>query len=232
MISADDETIESYYQYALEGRIEAAERPAIVAFLMELIVRKTRKMIESHGIDHFHYFGIPNDTYQQHSDLLRRTDYEIAFCLIENANIPEKVLSDFATDYAFFLFWQGRYFDCLAKCQNVLVRDPNNFICNFIKSALVEMCLINETPDNYKVALLNYQKSQIDLCDEKALNIDKMLFEKVREGIEHNYNALPADAKLLSFDIVPNDSKTAQQQFPDWTEEYEFYLSVSSAPAN
>lgn len=224
MLSADDNTIESYYKYASEGRIEATERLAVVSFLMELIVLKTRKMIDAQSVNPFHFFGVPQDQYIQHADLLKRTDFEIGNCLKENVCLPDRALVDFGTDYAFFLFWQGSYFDCLAKCQNVLDRDPNNFLCNFIKAAIVEMCLINKTSDEYKVALVNYQKSLISKCDNKDICINEDIFITVLKIINGRYNIFPEEAKAICFDLVPNYLEDAKKAFPNWTEEHHFYM--------
>ena len=221
---ADDAALDSYYEYAKTGNIVAYERAAIVAFLLILVRYKRRKLLESNNMSLFHFFGVPTYDYKEYYELLGRTNLEIFNCLTSGESIPSKPLIEFSEDCAFSSFWSGNFFESLRHCENALSRDENSFMCNFIKAAIVEVCLLNKTPESFKIQLLNYQKELIDRCDEKELNFHKGIYEKVLEIANKNFALLKKDYYDIKFRLAPETFEETKELVPEWTEEHDFYL--------
>ena len=219
----DDATMESYYQQALSGNIVANEHMAIVAFLLLLIRYKKKKILEN-NMTPFAFFSVPKDDFKKYFELLERTNWEIYESLNDNENIPDQPLVEFSEDCAFMHFWSNNFFESLRACENVLQRDENSFICNFIKASIIELCYINKTNIGFKIQLANYQKSLINKCDESHLNFNEQIYHKVIEIIDANYKTLDEQYHNINFTLAPDTFEETQALISEWTEEHDFCL--------
>ncbi len=226
--SHDEQVMEKYYELALKDEFVASSHGHIVAFLLMLTRYKFEKLFVKNNITVEYFLGLnnfnENNEYWKFGDLLERTNFEIAFWLVEDDNVDDKTLVEFSEMHAYYLFCIGDYFNSIRICGNALFRDPNNTLCNFIKASLIDLCYINKTPIKYKIALVNYQKNLIDKCDPTKIFFDKSIYYTVYDEIDKKYKQIPEEGKCSVFIKVKKDYQETVKQIPEWTQEHDFCL--------
>ena len=224
----DDDAMEHYYETACNDGFEANQHAALAAVLVMLVRYKNRKLCVETNLDPLEFFGlnmINNDNpYWKYYELLERTNFQIAMCLINDEPIPEQPLVEFSEIQAHALFLFGHYLSSLKMCQNALARDSSNTFSNYIKASLIDLCFVNKTPIPYKIALLNYQKNLISICDKTKFPLNIQLFDSVVEIINNNTKDFGETEKHISFTPIGETYDKTKETVPEWTKEHDFYL--------
>ena len=226
--SNDDATMEHYYEVACNDGFEANQHAALVALLVMLVRYKNQKLCVKTNLDPLEFFGltmINNDSqYWKYYELLEMTNFQIAMCLIKNESLPEQPLVEFSEIQAHALFVFGHYLSSLKICQNALARDSTNTFCNYVKASLIDLCFVNRTPISYKIALLNYQKNLISICDKTKFPLNIQLFDSVVEIINNNTKEFGDTEKRVTFTPIGKTYEETNKRIPAWTKEHDFYL--------
>lgn len=224
----DSETMDYYYNAALEDRIQADQYLSIIMLLFMLVRYYHDKLFIKSDVNPISFMGLKNfneeSEYWKYGELLRKTNFMIAYALIHDEEIPDKSLVEFNDTHSIYLFCIGDYFKCLKNCTNSLFRDENNSLSNFIKASLIELCYINRVSDDYGIALLNYQKSLIDKCNDDNPGFDINIYKKVLESINIRVNLLSSVEKSIILTPILETYEETKRVLPDWTEEKDFYL--------
>ena len=226
--SDNPDKMEFYYNTALNDGFEADQHMALVGLLLILVRHYHTKLFAHQQVNPLDFFGLKtfneDSEYWEFYELLKRTNFQIALCLIKDENIPEKPLIEFSEIQAYSLFCYGNYLASLKYCQNAIARDENNSICNFLKACVLDLCYINKSSNLYKIALLNYQKQLIDKCDVSNIGLDKAICLKVVEEIEEKVKLLGIHESQVNFTPVFEKIEKTKEIIPEWTEEHDFYL--------
>ena len=224
----NEECMEVYYNAALNDQFEADQHLALVGLLFMLVRYYHIKLFVRRTVNITDFFNLAKmDTqgeYWKFYELLKRTNWEMAMCLLNNEKLADKPMVEFSEVQAYTYFCFGNYFKCLDVCHNALVRDDKSSICNFIKASILELCFINKTSPEYKIALLNYQKSLIDQCDSSKIGFDIRIYEGVFDEINSYFSFLGENERKLKFTSISESFEKTKELTPAWTEEHDFYL--------
>lgn len=224
----DEEKIKYYYEAALNDHIVANQHGALVALLLMLVRYYNEKLFVKSKVNPFDFFGLAvfneQSEHWKYRELLRKTSLEILMGLINGEDIPQKPLTEFAEIFSHTEFCYCNYFGCLTNCDNAIRRESNNTLCNFLKASIIEICLVNKTPDAYKIALLNYQKSLIDKCDAKKITIDLSIYNEIVKIINERIKDLDSGKEKIQFTLAKENYEKTNEIIKDWTEEHDFYL--------
>lgn len=220
----DKKTIDFYYQAALDDLIESDQYLSIIIILFIFVRYYHEKLFVKNKVNIVEFFGMKkfNDSteYWKYNELLKKTNLMIAKALINDEKIPDKQLIEFNDTYSLYLFCIGDYLSCLKNLNNSLYRDKNNWLSNFIKASLIEICYINIISSDYKIALLNYQKDLIDKCSDINPMFDINIYKKVVEVINKRIDLLSIEEKNIKLTPIMNSFEKPNE----WTEELDFYL--------
>lgn len=220
----DKKTIDFYYQAVLDDLIESDQYLSIIIILFIFVRYYHEKLFVKNKVNIVEFFGMKkfNDSteYWKYNELLKKTNLMIAKALINDEKIPDKQLIEFNDTYSLYLFCIGDYLRCLKNLNNSLYRDKNNWLSNFIKASLIEICYINIISSDYKIALLNYQKDLIDKCSDINPMFDINIYKKVVEVINKRIDLLNIEEKNIKLTPIMNSFEKTNE----WTEELDFYL--------
>lgn len=226
--SDDAETMEYYYNAVLKDEIEANQYGALLALLLMLVRHYNDKLFVGKTIDPSAFFGLNalsiGTEYWKYKELLDKTNFIILMSKIHNENIPNKPLEEFSEIYSHAIFSFGEYLGFLGICENALRINPNNALCNFLKSSIVELCYINKTPIEYKIALLNYKKSLLETYNPEELPFDIKAHNFIFNECDSALSAFGADVSKVNFTPVLETFEKTKEIVPEWTEEHDFCL--------
>ena len=230
----NSERMEFYYNAAVNDLFVADQHMALAGLLLIFVRHYYTKLFVNKVVNPFDFFGLKefsedkklnsNSEHLKFHELLQKTNLEIANCIINGEEIPEKPLIEFKEIQAYTYFCYGKYLECLECCNNALYRDTTNALCNFLKASIMDICYINKTSIVYKIALANYQKELIEKCDPLHLGIDSRIYEQVLEEIDEKISSFGEAEKQVNFSSVFNEFEKTQENISEWTEEHEFYL--------
>ncbi|MGN1327599.1 MAG: LA2681 family HEPN domain-containing protein [Clostridia bacterium] len=214
----DKTKMEFYYKAALEDKIEANNHAELVIFLVVLVRYFYDDLFVSNGINPYLFFNLKeiNKTkeYWAFYELLRKTNLEITYCLINDETIDDKLLVGFSEVQSLFYFISNNYLNCLLTCNNAIYRDRENSLCNFLKASIIEICYINKISSKCKVALLNYQFELIKKCKAEDTPFDKQVFDRVLSDIIERRNNLSENEKnFILNEIIEGDALTTEEKF-------------------
>lgn len=220
--------MEEYYDAALNDEFEAEHYMELVALLLMLVRHYHVKLFVNKQVSPLEFFGIQayneEDDYWKFYELLKRTNFEIALCLINEENIPVVPLIEFSEIQAYTNFCYCNYFASLKCCQNALFREKNNSLCNFLKASILDLCYINKTSNSYKIKLANYQKILIDKSQPFDITLDNNICLNVAADIEERIKLLGPNERQLHFTPILDNLEKTKELIPEWTEEHDFYL--------
>ena len=181
--SNNKETIEFYYEAALNDNVEADQYLSLIVFLFILVKYYYKELFIKNEVNMIDFFGMKkineSSEYWKYYELLKKTNLMVLYGLINNEKIPDQSLIEFNDIYSLYLLCIGDYLRCLKNINNSLFRDKKNWISNFIKALIIEICYINVINFDYKITLLNYQKELIDKCSYVSPNFDISVYKKV-----------------------------------------------------
>lgn len=215
---SDKTKMDFYYQAALEDKIEANIHAELVVFLVILVRYFYDELFVSKDINPYLFFNLKeindNKEYWDFYELLRKTNLEIAYCLIGDETIDDKLLVGFSEVQSLFYFISNNYLSCLLTCNNAIYRDKENSLCNFLKASIIEICYINKISPNIKFALLNYQFELISKCKVDEILFDKLIFNNIFKNIiERREKLSETEKKLILTEYFENDILTNEQKF-------------------
>lgn len=226
--SDDADTMEFYYNAALADKIEATEYGALLALLLMLVRYYNKKIFVDKHPEPLAFFGLnsfsEDSEYWKYKELLNKTSFIVLMCKIHNEKIPDKPLEEFAEMYSQALFSFGNYLAFLSISQNALRINKNNALCNFLKACIVELCYINKTPPQYKIALINYQKSLLEKCKPDELPLETHIYETAVNKVNSMISPGEFDTSKLRLTPVLESFEKTVAVIPEWTEEHDFYL--------
>lgn len=218
---SDKTKMEFYYQSALEDKIEANRHIELVVFLVTLVRYFYDKLFVSKGINPYLFFNLKeindNKEYWDYYELLRKTNLEIAYSLINDETTDDKLLVGFSEVQSLFYFISNNYLSCLLTYNNAIYRDNENSLCNFLKASIIEICYINKISPNTKIALLNYQFELLSKCKADEILFDKRIFNKIFKNVIERRQKLTTSEKEIKLTECFDDSIL--------TDESIFYLS-------
>lgn len=224
----DKETIDFYYKAAMDDLIEADQYLSIITFLFMLVRYYHEELFVKNRVNIIDFFGMKifneSSEYWKYNELLKKTNLMIAKALINNEKIPDQQLIEFNDTYSLYLFYIGDYLRCLKNINNSLFRDKNNWLSNFIKASLIELCYINIITPDYKIALLNYQKNLIDKCSGANPRFDISIYKKVVESINKRIDLLNIEEKNIKLTPIMDSFEKTKEVINAWTKENDFYL--------
>ena len=226
--SNNKETIEFYYEAALNDNVEADQYLSLIVFLFILVKYYHKELFIKNEVNMIDFFGMKkineSSEYWKYYKLLRKTNLMVLYGLINNEEIPDQPLIEFNDTYSFYLLCIGDYLRCLKNLNNSLFRDKNNWISNFIKASIIEICYINAINSDYKIALLNYQKELIDKCVDVSPNFDISIYKKVLESINLREKSLNIQKKNIRLTPLMDSFEKTKEVINEWTEEKDFYF--------
>ncbi len=224
----DKETIDFYYKAAMDDLIETDQYLSIITLLFMLVRYYHEELFVKNRVNIIDFFGMKifnkSSEYWKYNELLKKTNLMIAKALINNEKIPDQQLIEFNDTYSLYLFCIGDYLRCLKNINNSLFRDKNNWLSNFIKASLIELCYINIITPDYKIALLNYQKDLIDKCSDVNPRFDISIYKKVLESINRRIDLLNIEEKNIKLTPIMDSFEKTKEVINEWTEENDFYL--------
>ncbi|MGN1268894.1 MAG: LA2681 family HEPN domain-containing protein [Candidatus Aphodocola sp.] len=207
---SDKTKTEFYYQSALEDKIEANSHIELVVFLVTLVRYFYDKLFVSKGINPYLFFNLKeindNKEYWDYYELLRKTNLEIAYSLINDETTDDKLLVGFSEIQSLFYFISNNYLSCLLTCNNAIYRDNENSLCNFLKASIIEICYINKISQNTKIALLNYQFELLSKCKVDEILFDKQIFNKIFKKVIERRKKLSTSEKEIKLTECFDDS--------------------------
>ena len=128
----NEECMEVYYNAALNDQFEADQHLALVGLLFMLVRYYHIKLFVRRTVNITDFFNLAKmDTqgeYWKFYELLKRTNWEMAMCLLNNEKLADKPMVEFSEVQAYTYFCFGNYFKCLDVCHNALVRDDKSSI--------------------------------------------------------------------------------------------------------
>lgn len=215
---SDKTKMEFYYKEALDDKIEANSHAELVIFLVILVKYFYDELFVSKNINACFFFSLKemnkNNKYWDFYELLRKTNLEIAYCLIKDEVIDDTLLIGFSEIQSLFLFMSNNYLSCLLICDNAIYRDSKNSLCNFLKASIIEICYINKISPEIKFALLNYQFELIKKCSVSEILFDKKIFNRVFKSISEKREKLSeTERKLVLTEYFEEDILSNEQKF-------------------
>ena len=163
-----------------------------------------------------------NNDINQYSELLSKTNLEIGLSIIDNDSINDKALIEFKNMFTTYLLATNQYLGCLAHCDNVIFRDPNNSTANFYKAILLELCLVVKSNPEYKLKISTYQRELLNKCKIDEIHFDKRVVNQVYEDIKPHI--LRKCQKSMSFTVIDEESTKNVKKPKYWSDEDAFYL--------
>lgn len=207
---SDKTKMEFYYQSAIEDKIEANTHIELVVFLVTLVRYFYDKLFVSKGINPYLFFNLKeindNKEYWDYYELLRKTNLEIAYSLINDEITDDNLLVGFSEVQSLFYFISNNYLSCLLTCNNAIYRDNENSLCNFLKASIIEICYINKISQNTKIALLNYQFELLSKCKVDEILFDKQIFNKIFKKVIERRQKLSTSEKEIKLTECFDDS--------------------------
>ncbi|MCI5702292.1 MAG: LA2681 family HEPN domain-containing protein [Erysipelotrichaceae bacterium] len=226
--SNNKETIEFYYEAALNDNVEADQYLSLIVFLFILVKYYYKELFIKNEVNMIDFFGMKkineSSEYWKYYELLKKTNLMVLYGLINNEKIPDQSLIEFNDIYSLYLLCIGDYLRCLKNINNSLFRDKKNWISNFIKASIIEICYINVINFDYKIALLNYQKELIDKCSYVSPNFDISVYKKVLESINLREESLNIKEKNIKLTPLKDSFEKTKEIISEWTEEKDFYF--------
>ena len=189
-------------------------------YYKELFIKNEVNMIDFFGMKKIN----ESSEYWKYYELLKKTNLMVLYGLINNEQIPDQSLIEFNDIYSLYLLCIGDYLRCLKNINNSLFRDKKNWISNFIKASIIEICYINVINFDYKIALLNYQKELIDKCSYVSPNFDISVYKKVLESINLREKSLNIKEKNIKLTPLKDSFEKTKEIISEWTEEKDFYF--------
>ena len=220
--------MEFYYDAALKNNIIADQYGSLLCLLLMFVRHYHTELFLKKKTDASEFFGLnlfaEGTEYWRFYELLDKTNFIILMCKIHKENIPDKPLEEFTEIYSHVSFLYGHYIKFLDVSTNAFKINPNNSICIFLKSLIVELCFINKTPLSYKIALRNYQKQLIEKCTAHELPFDIRIYNSALNEINSYIQHFGEIEQQIEFTPVANNFKETQKFIKEWTEEHDFYL--------
>lgn len=222
----DSSLMEYYYQECLNDNVVAYQREGLIALLLILLNYKWSNLFAQPKFSVEYLLNLKNikdnNDINQYSELLSKTNLEIGLSIIDNDLINDKVLIEFKNMFATYLLVTNQYLGCLAHCDNVIFRDPNDSTANFYKAILTELCLAVKSTPEYKFKLSIYQKELLNKCKIDEIQFDKRIVNQVYEDIKPKF--LPPFHKFMSFTLIDKECTKSEEYKKYWTDEDGFYL--------